>query len=481
MNISVIRNADWIVAYDGRGHRYSRGDVAFDGDRLIHVGGRYESAGGAAETVREIDGRGFMVMPGLVNIHSHPASEPLNKGWTDEVGSRKLYNSSLYEIMPLLRPDAEAVVPAATVAYAEALMSGVTTLVDLSVAYDGWVDLVAKSGMRGVLAPMYRSARWYTDNGYVVKYEWDEPAGRRSMETALAVLDAAKKHPSGRLSGMVAPSQIDTCSAELIRDSHGEAVRRGVPFQIHAAQSTVEFHEITRRHGMTPIEWLQSLGVLGSTSIIGHGIFLDHHTHAHWPKRDDLATLIETGTTVAHCPTVFVRRGITLQTAGRYIARQARLGIGTDTYPHNMLEEMRTALYASRIVAQDPYDLRTTDIFNAATLGGATALGRDDIGRLAVGAKADLVMVDITCPAMRPMRDPVRSLIYAAADRAVRHVFVGGAQVVSDGRVTTLDYAGAAAALHEAQQRLLPQVRQLDWAKRSHYDIAPMTFEGGQE
>ena len=339
-----------------------------------------------------------MVMPGLVNIHSHPASEPLNKGWNDEIGSPKLYNSSLYEIMPIFRPDAEGVKAAFRVALCEALMSGVTTLVDLSVAHDGWIDLMAESGIRGVLGPMYRDARWYTDNGYLVQYEWDAAAGRRAMETALGIVRRHERHPSGRLSGMVIPSQIDTCSAELLRDSHAEALRLKVPFQTHAAQSIVEFHEMTRRHGMTPIEWLDSLGVLGPTSIIGHGIFLDHHSATNWPKRDDLATIIERGVTVAHCPTVFIRRGITMQTVGGYIRRGVKIGIGTDTYPHNMIEEMRHALYASRIVAKNVFDLRTSDIFNAATLGGAAALQRDDIGRLAPGAKADLVMVDVDRP-----------------------------------------------------------------------------------
>ncbi len=476
MATTVIRNADWVVSYEGGGHRYDRGDVAFTNDKLVHVGGAFV---GAAD--REIDGRGFMVMPGLVNIHSHPMSEPLNKGWNDEIGSPKLYNSSLYEIMPLLRPDADGMRTSATVALCEALLSGVTTLVDLSVAYDGWIDLMAASGMRSVLAPMYRSARWYTDNGYAVKYEWDEAAGRKAMEVALGIVASATKHPSKRLSGMIAPSQIDTCSPELIKDSYREAQRLKIPFQIHAAQSTVEFHEITRRHGMTPIEWLGSLGVLGPSSIIGHGIFLDHHAHAHWPRRDDLGSIIESGTTIAHCPTVFIRRGITMQTVGGYIRRGTRIGIGTDTYPHNMLEEMRNALYASRIVAGTPFDLRTSDIFDAATLGGAAALGREDIGRLAKGAKADLVMIDTTCPSMRPLRDPLRSLVYVAADRAVRHVFVDGNQVVADGRVTTLDLAAASEALQETQQRLLPQVRQLDWAKRSHRDISPMVYDGSQD
>ena len=114
------------------------------------------------------------------------------------------------------------------------------------------------------------------------------------------------------------------------------------------------------------------------------------------------------------------------------------------------------------------------------TLGGARALGRSDIGQLTAGAKADLVLVDTTLPAMQPLRDPLRSLIYVAADRAVRHVFVGGAQVVADGHVTTMDLAAASAELREAQQRLLPQVRQLDWAHRSHLDISPLVYGGGE-
>lgn len=475
MPITAIRNISWLVAFDeGAGtHTYVQdADLAFADADLIHVGGTY---GGAAD--RTIDGRGFMVMPGLVNIHSHPASEPMNKGWNDEIGSPKLYNSSLYEIMPIFRPDPEGVPAAATVAYSELLQSGVTTLVDLSVAWDGWLELMAKSGLRGILAPMYRSARWFTENGYLVRYEWDEAAGMKAMEAALGVVDRAVAHPSGRLSGMIAPSQIDTCTPELIKASVAAARARRLKLQIHAAQSVVEVHEITRRHGMTPITWLASLGALTPDTVIGHGIFLDHHSSVHWPKKDEMQTLIDTGTSVAHCPTVFLRRGIALQTFGKYLRRGVSVGIGTDTFPHNMIEEIRAALYTSRIVAEDPFDVSTAEGLHAATIGGANALGRTDIGRLAVGAKADVVMVDTRHPNMRPVRDPVRSLIYAAADRAVRHVFIDGREVVKDGRVTTLDIAGATEQLEAAQRRAEPKVASLDWAHRSHLELSPLTLK----
>jgi 5-methylthioadenosine/S-adenosylhomocysteine deaminase len=474
MPVTVIKNAEWIVAYDeaAQSHVYLRNqDVAFDGSRLIQVGGAYT---GPAKHV--IAGAGRMVMPGLVNIHSHPSSEAMTKGWNDELGSAKLYGSSLYEFMPLFRCDAEGVPACATVCFSELLLSGVTTLVDLSVAWDGWVDHIAASGLRGVLAPMYRSARWFTKNGHVVEYEWDAKAGDAAMTQAMAVLDAAAKHPSKRLSGMVAPSQIDTCTPELIRESFAEAKRRKLPFQIHAAQSVVEFHEITRRHGKTPVGWLHGLGVLSPRSIIGHGIFLDSHTSAHWPHTDDIGALADTGTTVAHCPIVFQRRGIAMQTFGRYVAAGINLGIGTDTYPHNMLEELRAVAIGSRMVAQDVWDVRTADVFNAATLGGAKALGRSDIGRLSVGAKADLVLVDVAHPNMRPVRDPLRSLVYAAADRAVKTVIIDGRTVVDDGRVLTMDHEKACADLEAAQRRAEGQVATLDWARRDHLTISPLAF-----
>ena len=190
---TVVRNASWIVAYDPvrQGHAYLHdGDVAFSANRLVTVGGRHEGP-----VTREIDGRGMLVLPGLVNVHSHPSSEPMNKGWNDELGTPRLYNSGLYEIMPVFRPDAAGVPHAARVAWGELLLSGVTTLVDLSVAWDGWVEAFADSGLRGIVAPMYRSARWLTDNGYLVKYEWDEKAGERAFAAAMSVVDAAVRHP----------------------------------------------------------------------------------------------------------------------------------------------------------------------------------------------------------------------------------------------------------------------------------------------
>lgn len=475
MTVTLIKNADLVVAWDEGEKRHAYlpgGDVAFGDGVLRFVGRGYE---GVADTV--ISGSGMMVMPGLVNIHSHPTSEPMNKGLIDEIGSPGLYNSSLYEFMPIFRSDAEAVPDCVRVALSELLLSGVTTLCDLSMAHPGWLDLLAEAGMRVCIAPMFKSARWFTKNGHVVEYEWDEAAGVKAMEEAFALIQRAEQHPSGRLFGMACPAQIDTCAPELLRDSRAEAKARGLSWQIHAAQSVVEFHEITRRHGFTPIQWLNEMGLLDERAVIGHGIFLDDHPSTPWHTKRDLDILADTGTTVAHCPTVFARRGITLKDFGRYKRRGVNMGVGTDTYPHNLLDEMRLVAYLARTQANDPRTMTTTDVFDAATIGGARALGRSDIGRLAAGCRADFVLVDATHPRMQPNHDPVRALIYAAGDRAVRDVYVDGIKVVGDGEVLTMDFRQAALNLSEAQKRVVAQAPQQDWAHRPMDKIAAPTFK----
>jgi len=142
---TVIRNAAMVVGWDApaQTHRYfTNADIAFSDGALTFVGRGYD---GPADTV--IDAAGMMAMPGLVNIHSHPSSEPMNKGLIDEIGSPGFYNSSLYEYLPIFRADAEAIPYCVRVALSELLLSGVTTLADLSMAHPGWLDLLAEAGM----------------------------------------------------------------------------------------------------------------------------------------------------------------------------------------------------------------------------------------------------------------------------------------------------------------------------------------------
>jgi cytosine/adenosine deaminase-related metal-dependent hydrolase len=474
MTATVIRNADWVVAWDrfeGR-HVYLRGaDVAFDGAAITHVGPGY-----AGPSDRVVDGRGRMVMPGFVDLHAHPSSEPLRKGITDESRSPGFFHSSLYEYLTVYTTDREGSIACLRAALAELLLSGVTTVVDIAVPFEGWLDELAASGLRAVAAPMYGDHSWFTRNGTRVEYRLDREGGRLAFEQAARLVELARQHPSGRLSGMLAPETPDTCSPELIRDSFDLARERAIPVQMHVAESVVEFQEVTRARGLTPVQYLDSLGVLGPGLTVGHAIFLDHHPWLHWSSRRDLPILAERGVSVAHCPTVFSRRGIAMHSFGAYKRAGINLGIGTDTFPHNFLEEMRTACILARTTAETVDDLTTTDVYDAATIGGAKAIARDDLGRLAVGAKADLVLVDLTHPAMIPLREPIRNLVYVAADRAVRDVYVDGVQVVAEGRVLSIDVPAALAALQEAQARMLAGVEARDWKGRTADEMVPLSL-----
>jgi cytosine/adenosine deaminase-related metal-dependent hydrolase len=335
---------------------------------------------------------------------------------------------------------------------------------------------MARTGIRAVVAPMFRSASWRTADGHSVEYAWDEAAGEKGLQQAVETIDAAIRHPSGRLSGMMAPAQIDTCTVGLLREALAVAKQRDIPVQLHAAQSVVEFDELTRRHGKTPIEWLDANGVLGPDLVIGHGIFLNDHPWIHWPHASDFARLVASGAQVAHCPTVFARRGIALNTIGRYVEAGVTVGIGTDTFPHNLLEELRLACYAARVLTGSFKAATTAQVFNAATVGGATILRRTDIGRLVAGAKADLVSIDARHPLMQPVREPIRSLVYSALDRAVRDVWVDGRQVVRDAAVLTIDVERALAALCEGQAEALRTTASRHFACRGADELSPMVY-----
>lgn len=472
---TVIRKAPWVIAWDAKAerHRYLRdGDLAFRGNTIAFVGRGYC---GPADKV--VDGTGLMLMPGLVDVHAHPALEPIGKGYYEDLGSHPLYMNRLYEFYLSLLPDADAAAAATDEALCELLTGGATTVVDLGMPYPGWADRVAASGMRAYIAPLYQSARWHMPSGHEVVYTWDEPAGERGLEQALAIIEAAGKHPSGRLRGVLAPTTADTCSAALLQRTKREADQRELPIQLHTAVTIVEFHEMVRRHGKSPVQWLDEIGFLGGNVTLAHAIFLDHHPWLHWHTRKDLSLLTASGTSVAHLPLVAAQRGNLMHSFGAYRAAGVNVAIGTDTYPLNMLEEMRFAGLMSKVASGHVDLLKAADVFWAATIGGAKALNRDDIGRLAPGAKADLVLVDLAHPLMVPLRDPLKNLIYTATDKPVRDVYVDGRQIVADRRVLTIDRSAAMGPLQSGQERALAAVPKFDRLKRSADTIAPLSLE----
>lgn len=482
-----VRRAKHVIAWDEeRGdHCYrSNCDVVFDASGILAVGdvadaetGGHGDAGTGAVTV--IDGAGLMVMPGMISTHTHLNGGTLATGLLEEVLDPRFHHSPMYTRKgPFWNSDVDTpgrdggrwFRAAMRHALAELMASGVTTVVDIqgvSEHGDLWCEVLEESGMRAWVAPSFQEAVWKVRDGRVLDHAWSAERGRRGFEQACATLDRVRAHASGRLCGMVFPAQVDTVGEGLMREARAEAHHRGLVFQTHCAQSVPEFRTMVARTGATPVRWLADLGLLDASTILGHAIYLDHHSALGWHGRDDLSILAEHDVSVAHCPVTFSRWGTSMEDFARYRDAGVRLAMGNDTGPHNMLEEIRCAFTLGRIRSHAPAALSMSDVFRAATVGGAQALGRRDIGRIAPGARADLVLVDLTHPAMRPGIDPLRSLVFTAADRAVRDVYVDGRLVYADHRPTGFDAPAASAELTEALSMKIAEISALD-------DVPPM-------
>lgn len=477
---NVIKNADWVVGWnaDNQRHEYIQdADVVFKNSEIIYVGKNYN---GAAD--HEIDGNGLCVMPGLINLHSHTFGMGMEKGFVEDPGNGRAGELDWYANIKALTPSPDYWPVCMEFALAELLKSGVTTLAESCLPVPDLFHTAARSGMRIYFAPMFTStendAMW-NRVGSELHYPWAGDGGQASMQNTLGLLDQLtgnNTHPT--VKSMVMPAQLETVTPELLRASLDAARERGTPMQVHGAYNIHEFQEITRRHGTTPIKYMRDAGVLEADVIIAHSIMLDHHHECiEWGTRDDLQILAESGASIVHCPTYYARYfGRTLEDFGRYRDAGVNVCIGTDTYPHNILEEMRLAVMCGRVISGRTGSISTADVFNAVTTNAAKALHRNDIGRLAPGARADLVLVDLHHPTMQPVRDPLRSLIYAAAERAVRDVYVDGVKVVDHGEVLTLDYEGSSKKLQGVLQSIEQMAPQMDRKNRTTEEIAPLTF-----
>ena len=470
-----IINASHIIAYQDRGHRYLRdGVVVTEGDKIVHVG----PAGSFNEPVDEVvDAQGKILTPGLINTHAHLYESPLDKSFVEDRGSRQFYLSGLFEYLPARSTATDDDAHRACVAFsmAELLRTGTTTIVEIGSYGDEVVAQAELFGVRAYVGQGYRSGRWYTDDGKTVKYDWDEAAGLANMQSAIEFIERVDGRANGRIKGYLTPSQVDTCTEDLLRRSRDAATSMGVPLALHVSQSVPEFQEMTRRHGKTPIEWLRDIGFLGPDVLLGHCIVLAGGSWSQY-HGDDIGILADTGSNVAHAVWVFARRGIAMESFARYLERGVNMTLATDTAPQSMIEALRYTAVVSKIVDRRTEVATAADVFTAATLGGAKALGRDDLGRIAPGAKADLLVWSGQSLTMTPMRDPVKNLVFSAQADDLETVLVDGEVVMRDRQIPGVDLDQLSADLQSGADRMWAEMHRGDWAGRDVDSLSPQSF-----
>ena len=469
---TTLYRAPWIIAFqDGSHTLLEDGCLVVEGDRIAHVGRDYDG-----EVDREVRTRS-VITPGMISTHAHMNESPIDKTIVEDANKRQFWSSSLIEILP---PRASAMTAedmrhCVDLSIATHLLTGTTTVMQMGEESEYVVEAAERSGIRAYVAESYRSGRWLTRDGRKVEYEWFPDDGTGAMEGAARLVRDIAARGNDRVRGWLNPSQADTCSEALLRRSTELAEELDVPLSIHAAQSLTEFIEMTRRTGRTPIEWLNDIGVLGARVILGHALFLSGTPWVNFAG-EDLEIIAESGAAVSYNAWTFGRNGINMFSYEKYLAAGVNVCLGTDSDMQSMLESLRWTAVLGKIAERRADGAKANQVFDSATVAAADYLGRADLGRIATGAKADLLFWNADAPSMTPSRDPVKSIVYYAQPEDLVDVMVDGELVVEDREVLHVDVERATRAVADAGRRVWRTWPDYDWGGRTIDEHVPLSY-----
>lgn len=474
----------WVIGSDGSEHRLIQdGVVVYDGAEIIHVGRSY-----SGPVDQRIDARGKIVSPGFINTHCHAGTPISSEAYVIDTDQRLVFGNPNIPIAPVHSkigsrglPD-ESFEAVARFTLCALLKSGCTTIVEMGAGRSTLVRLVGEMGIKAYLGAGYRSAETYTgDDGSYYMKDWDEERGLRGLDEAKKFAEEYDGSYDDRIRGILIPLQADNCTPRLLRETREAADEMNVRIATHASQRIYEFHEIIRRHRNTPIGFLDDVGLLGPDVLVGHALYVSGHYGTAYPGDSDIRILAETGASVATCPFVSARTSWALDSFGKYLKAGVNMTIGTDTWPLDIISEMRWASIIGKIMESDRSASSSMDVYDSATLRAARAVGRSDIGRLAKGAKADITIIDVSNFRYAPIADPVKSLVNAGTCDDVDTVIIDGRKIVEGGEVVGVDEEAVREDTTRVAQGLWDSIPERDWAKRGIYEIGPMSLRPWEE
>jgi cytosine/adenosine deaminase-related metal-dependent hydrolase len=444
-------SADWVVGHDARRHcLIERGEIVYQNDRIIFVGHDFPG-----EVDVSHDCGKALIAPGFIDLDALADLDTTILGFDNQPGWRKgrVWPQSYMDRGPVEMYSAEELAFQKRYAFAQLLRNGITTALPIaSLFYREWgetaeefaaaADIAGELGLRVYLGPAYRSGNQVVDASGTIGAHFDEPRGLSGLETAIAFCRAHEGRHGGLVRTMLAPDRIETCTPELLRRTAAAALEVDVPVRLHCCQSRIEYEMVVARHGLSPPEWLASLGFLSPRVLLPHVTWVSGSRGIDRPGHD-LEIIADSGATIVHCPLVSARGGRALDSFASYRRHGLRIGMGTDTWPPDMVLNLQLGLLLSRVMDDEPTSVHAEDMFDAATIGGADALGRPDLGRLMPGALADIVVFDFDNDRIGQTIDPIQTLLIGATGRDVRHVVVAGRMVVIDGAIPGVDMHAA--------------------------------------
>ena len=465
-DVTLIRGGTGIV-FNGRSHCYLKdGEIAIADGRISYVGTKYPGVAG-----RVIDASGKIVMPGLVSSHAHVGAHEGGRLLLD-AGRREFLRSGFLHFLPARRSGAPGFMTGqdarASLRYgfATLLRHGITTVLAFAPGgRDGgelMLEVAHEFGIRLVWSPIVSGGRYWLNDDGTVDYEADEAMGLRQLGEAVSFIERHRGANDGRLSGVIAVDEFFASTPTLRREAKKAADALDVPYTLHFVEQHREFFDTMTRTGRTPVQLLADEGALDRHTILAHCIYVSGHSLVGYPVEDDIGLLGQAGVSVAHSPVAFSRRGVALESFDRYRKAGINVALATDAYPLDLFAEMRMASIMCKAADRNYEAAPAADVFAAATLAGAAALGRDDIGRIAVGANADLVIIDPRTLTIGANPDPLRMLVHLAGPENVDTVMVGGRVLVEGGRLAMASEEQILADVTASSERL--------WAGYGNYD-----------
>ncbi|MCG2827862.1 amidohydrolase family protein [Methanothermobacter sp. K4] len=390
-----------------------RGSVLVEGNIIEEVSDTLSP--GDADTV--IDGHGKLLIPGLVNTHTH-LSMTLFRGMADDLPLDRWLNDHIWPAEAHL--NGEYCHAGALLGCVEMIRSGTTTFNDMYFYMDDVARAVDEAGLRCVLS------HGMIDLG-------DDDKRRAEIRESLRIIRECHGMADGRIKVALGPHSPYTCSEELLRETARLAAEHGVGIHIHVSETEDEVREVLEAHGMSPVEYLDATGVLGPGTVAAHCV---------WLKENEMEILSERMVKVSHNPSSNMKLASGISPLPELMGRGVKVSIGTDGAASNnnldMFGEMKTASLLQKVSLHDPTALPAMDVFRMATVNGAEALGFNS-GLIEEGRLADIVVLNTRRPHLTPWRNPASHLVYSASGADVDTVICDGRILLLEGELKVLD------------------------------------------
>ena len=391
------------------------GDIAVIDDKIAAVG---ENLTPEYNGLKKIPAKGFIAMPGLVNAHTHAAMN-LFRGCGDDLPLQQWLDERVLPLEDKLTAKTARI--GAMSAMLEMIRGGTTAFCDSYMFMDETAKAVLESGMRANLS-----------RGLV---DIDGQGAPRLAEGKAFVETWREQDGGGRIKCWLSPHAPYTCSDRFLQDIREAAADLGVGLNIHVSETKKEFNDSVVKYDLTPVERLNQLGIFDGVPVIA--------SHCVWLGEDDRRFLAEKKVRIVHNPQSNQKLGSGVAMVPAFLAAGIPVALGTDGAASNnnldMWEELRTAALLHKGERRNPTVLPAEKVLDMACRVGAEVIGFPECGTIEAGKKADLILVSLDQPNMRPLLNPISQLVYSAGVQNVDTVMIDGRLIMRKGEMLTLD------------------------------------------